>query len=170
MSDKADFTGTVNSKKLTGTGITPGILRRHHASKSGRMVIVAAVHVAQTHDNVEDGTGAVNYVIDDLEVAPAIAEEHVRELIRSFHYERKLTEEGPMLDDDGLTPSIGDAVASGIQHAPHPFLPTDAADDTTSCEVCGLGEVAAPHRAYITGDDQARQLDDEYEEQPVPTG
>jgi hypothetical protein len=107
MSDKADYTGQINAKKVGGTGITEGILGRHHRAKAGRMVIVANVHVAQTHDNIEDGTGAVNYVIDELEVAPAEAEEHVRELIRSFQYERALEQDDPTLDlDRGNEPTV----------------------------------------------------------------
>jgi hypothetical protein len=182
MTDKADYTGTIRAKGLKDTGITEAMLGRHHRSKSGRLMIVASVHVAGTSDNVDEGTGSVAYVIDDLEVAPQLAEEHLRELVRSFHYERKLEEEGPGLDDDGLTPKIGDAVAAGTHHEPHPFLPTDAADDTADCEVCGLGETAAAHRAYAAqlaqsdqddaepADDSSDQAQDGVEEgaEPVP--
>jgi hypothetical protein len=169
MTDKADYTGSIRAKGLKDTGITEAMLGKHHRSKSGRLMIVASVHVAGTSDNVDEGTGSVAYVIDDLEVAPQLAEEHIRGLVRSFHYERKLEEDGPGLDDDGLTPKIGDAVNAGQQHEPHPFLPTDAADDFASCEVCGLGEMAAPHRAYEPVDDSSDQAQDELEEAPALT-
>lgn len=173
MTDKADYTGNIRAKGLTNTGVTEAMLGKHHRAKGGRLMIVASIHVASTSDNVDEGTGSVAYVIDDLEVAPDIAEEHLRELVKSFHYERKLDEDGPaLLGDDGLTPKIDQAVQAGHQHAPHPFLPTDAADDTAGCEVCGLGETAAPHRAYSMD-----QVPDPFEtptepaeqEQPVPS-
>lgn len=174
MSDKADYTGTIRAKGLKDTGITEAMLGRHHRSKNGRLMIVASVHVAGTSDNVDEGTGSVAYVIDDLEVAPQLAEEHIRELVKSFHYERKLDEQGPgLLDEsDGLTPSIGDAVKAGQQHEPHPFLPTDASDDTAGCEVCGLAETSAAHRAYaaqLAEDDQAAaEIDAAYTEEEEP--
>jgi hypothetical protein len=167
--DKADYTGQLNAKKLGGTGITEGLLRRHHNDEAGTLVIVASISVAGTHKNVKEGTGSVNYVIDDLEVAPSIATDHVRELIRSFEYERKLETEGKTLFDDRTDePNVATVVEQGAQLRPHPFLPVDAADDDGICDVCGQLQAAAVHAdrsaltdpfAAATGDDEDADQD-----------
>lgn len=165
--DKADYTGTLNAKKLGGTGITENILRRHHHDEGGTLVIVAAVSVASIKKNTKDGTGSVSYVIDDLEVAPttAGAADYCRDLIKSFHYERKLTEDGPDLELGGPAPKVADVLAAGAKHQPHPYLAsTLSVDDDAVCDVCGQQEPAAVHADRDQLDDPFAIPDDQDDE------
>jgi len=154
----ADYTGKIRSKGLSGTGVTEQIIGKHHRNHGGNLMIVASLRAVTTHDDLEGGGGGVDYVIDDIEVAPDMTlanglnpAEYVRELVRSFHYERSLEDQGDLLDDQRIEPKVDDVLARGDAHKPHPFLPTDAANENGTCEVCGLGEPATPHAAYALG-------------------
>lgn len=155
--DKSDYTGQINAKKLGGTGITESIIGKHHHDEGGSLVIVAAISVSDVKKKVKDGTGTVNYVIDDLEVAPttAGAADYVRELIKAFHYERMLEQNGPTLltDGDSPEPKVSDVLEQGARFAPHPFLPDDAAKDAPICDVCGALEDAPIHADRTALDD-----------------
>lgn len=149
--DKADYTGQINAKKLGPTGITETIIGRHHRAETGNLVVVASISVSAISKNVQDGTGTVNYVIDDLEVAPEIAVDHIRNLISQFNYERRLETQGPtLLDADGTAkPRTEEVVAAGQKFEPHPYLASTLSTDDTEngpvCDVCGQLETAAVH-------------------------
>lgn len=153
MSEKSDYTGRIRAKGLTGTGVTEAMLGRHHRNKGGRLMIVASIHVAGVSENLDEGTGDVAYVIDELEVAPDTAMDHVRNLVRSFNYERLLDANGPTLPLDdhgdmrGDEPTVEQVVAAGGRFEPHPFLPvlTGEDDEAPICDVCGLVEDTGPH-------------------------
>lgn len=154
----ADYTGKIRSKGLNGTGITEALIGKHHRNHGGHLMIVASVKAVATHDDLDTGGGGVDYILDDIEVAPDMTlenglnpAEYVRELVRSFHYERSLEDQGDLLGDARIEPKVDDVLARGDAHKPHPFLPTDAAADNPTCEVCGLGVDATPHAAYELG-------------------
>lgn len=173
----ADYTGKIRSKGLSGTGVTEAMIGKHHRGKGGHLMAVVSLSVAAVHTEVDSGAGGVDYVIDDLEVAPDVTLENgqnpaefVRELVRSFHYERSLDEQGDLLGDKRLEPKVDDVLARGDAHKPHPFLPTDASADNPTCEVCGLGEDATPHAAYALGarDDEDAEDGESGETSPDP--
>lgn len=167
---KADYTGQINAKKLGGTGITEAMIARHHHAEAGQVVIVASVSVAATGKNVKEGTGSVHYIIDDLEVAPttAGAADHVRDLIRSFEYERRLETEGKTLfDDRSDEPTVDGVVAAGAKNRLHPFLPANSADDNGICDVCGFLEGAPIHDEKPKFADPFTAPDPERTEEPA---
>lgn len=175
-----DTTAKVRSKGLDSTGVTEEIANQMYAHKGKHYMAIVEVVVEERHEKA-GGQKRVDLVIEQFEPAvdDALAE-HLRELTRTVYQNRAIAD-GQATLDDTLTPDLKDAIAAGGQHEPHPFLPTDAADDTAGCEVCALGETAAPHRAYSM--DQVpdpfeapptdRDVDDDLaeaeQEQPVPS-
>lgn len=151
MTDHADYTGKVRTKGVATTGITEGILRRLHSAKGGRLMCVVELKAEEVHDKTDGTSHRVDFTIEQIEPAPTeVTAEHLRELTRSFHYERKLAEDGPDLFDQSIEPKVADVLARGAAHEPHPFIPTNvgADGDTVICDVCQLLEDGAPHRAY----------------------
>jgi hypothetical protein len=160
----------VRAKGLDATGVTEEIASTLYANKGKRIMAIVELHAVERHEKA-DGTRRVDLVLEQVE--PATDDnvaEHLRELTRGL-YAARAQADGQQAIDDTLTPDLKDAIAAGQQHRPHPFLPTDAADELGSCEVCGLGENAAPHRAYAM--DQIAdpfEADTEADEDPDATG
>ena len=172
-----DTTAKVRAKGLDATGVTEEIAEKMYAHKGKHYMAIVEVMVDERHDKA-GGKKRVDLVIEQFE--PAIdtdLADHLRELTRTL-YANRAQADGQAAIDDSLTPDLKDAVAAGRQHAPHPFLPTDAADEFGSCEICGLADTAAPHRAYAVqeqanpfevADAEARMTDDADEEEPALT-
>ncbi len=143
-----DYTATIKSKGLDSTGVTEEVARKLYSKLGGHMMFIVEGTVDSCTENI-DGSKRVHLSLTQVE--PAIDDalaEHLRELTRTL-YQNRAVADGQAALDDTLIPDIKDAVAEGARHKPHPFLPTDAADDLGSCEVCGLSESAAPHRAFV---------------------
>jgi hypothetical protein len=142
-----DTTAKIRAKGLDSTGVTEEIASTLYANKGKRVMAIVELQAVERHEKA-DGTRRVDLVLEQVEPATDdTISEHLRELTRRL-YAARAQADGQQAIDDSLTPSLTDAIAAGAQHEPHPFLPTDAADDFASCEVCGLGENAGPHRAY----------------------
>jgi hypothetical protein len=158
----------VRAKGLDATGVTEEIASTLYANKGKRIMAIVELHAVERHEKA-DGTRRVDLVLEQVEPATDdTLAEHLRELTRTLYQNRAITDGQDALDDT-LTPDLKDAIAAGAQHRPHPFLPTDAAADNPTCEVCGLAEAAAVHLERSTvadpfaapvDDDQGEQSDD----------
>lgn len=142
-----DITVKIAAKGCDNTGITDEIANRLHANLGHKIVAVVEL-VSEARTEKRDGNEAVTLSILTLEPAPDTqTTEHLRELARAFHFERRLEEGDPgqMRLDDNIEPKVADVIAAGHRHTPHPFLPDDAAKDTPICDLCGGIEASAVH-------------------------
>lgn len=141
-------TAKIASKGTNGTGITEDLAKRCH-DQLGRKVLAVVELVAETRSEKRNGDESVSLSILTIEPAPdSLTEDHLRELARSFHYERKLAEGGDEMipgTGDNIEPDLKTVLAGGRQFEPHPFVPVDAADDNPICDVCGVVEDRPQH-------------------------
>ena len=142
-------TANIAAKGTQATGITEDIAKRLHDSLGKTIVAIVEIS-SEARTEKRNGDEQVKLAIGMIEVAPdGLAADHVRELARSFHYERQLAETGPMLpaEGDGPEPTVTDVIKHGQQFKPHPYLAsTLSTDDTPVCDVCGQHENAAVHK------------------------
>jgi hypothetical protein len=139
-----DCTAKIRAKGLDATGVTEEIASTLYANKGKRVMAIVELHAVERHEKA-DGTRRVDLVLEQVEPATDNSlSEHLRELTRTL-YQNRAQADGQQALDDTLVPDLKDAIAAGTQHRPHPFLPTDAAADNPSCEVCGLADVAPIH-------------------------
>ena len=114
-----DTTAKIAAKGTQNTGITEELARRCY-DQLGRKVLAVVELVAETRSETKDGAQKVGLSILTIEPAPnADTEEHLRNLARSFHYERRLTSEDQQLridTADDLEPKVADVLAAGQQH------------------------------------------------------
>lgn len=142
-------TAKIASKGTNNTGITEDLAKRCH-DQLGKKVLAVVELVAESRSEKRNGDESVSLSILTLEPAPnGTTEEHLRELARSFYYERQLAEgQAPTLEyGDGHTePDVETVLQAGARHKPHPYLAsTLSTDDTPVCDVCGQHEGAAVH-------------------------
>lgn len=146
-------TATIKAKGCKNTGLTDEIAATLH-DNLGKTIVAVVELTADARSENRDGDEKVQLTIGMIEVAPdGLAADHVRELARSFHYERQLADGQPTLDGDDIEPKVDDVIAAGQRHRPHPFLPDDAAKDTPICDVCGQHEAASVHADRTALDD-----------------
>lgn len=138
-------TAKITSKGTSGTGITEDLAKRCH-DRLGHKVLAVVELVAETRSEKRNGDESVTLSILTVEPAPnSDTEDHLRDLARSFYYERALEEHGPTLDG-GDEPSVDQVLAAGAKHQPHPYIAsTLAVEDDAVCDVCGQIEAAAVH-------------------------
>jgi hypothetical protein len=138
-------TAKITAKGTSGTGITEDLAKRCH-DQLGRKILAVVELVAETRSEKRNGDESVSLSILTVEPAPnTMTEDHLRELARSFYYERQLAESGPTLDGPD-EPSVDDVLAAGAKHQPHPYLAsTLSVDDNAVCDVCGQHEGASVH-------------------------
>ena len=163
-------TAKIASKGTSNTGITEDLAKRCH-DQLGRKVLAVVELVAEARAEKRNGDESVSLSILTIEPAPnSTTEEHLRNLARSFHYERQLAAgEAPTLDyENGSTePNVADVLAAGARHEPHPYISSSLAIDDSElgpvCDICGQHEGAAVHAdrtalndpfAVATGDDK----------------
>ncbi|WKN47127.1 hypothetical protein [Nocardioides sp. Arc9.136] len=141
-------TATIKAKGCKNTGITEDIAAVLH-DNLGKTIVAVVELTADARSENRDGEEKVQLSIGLIEVAPdGMASEHVRELMRSFHYERRLADDGPTLHGEGDSPEpkVADVLAAGARFRPHPYLASGlAVDDNAACDVCGQREPAAVH-------------------------
>lgn len=156
-------TAKIAAKGCQSTGITEDLADTLHANL-GRKVIAVVELVAEARTENRNGDEKVTLSILTVEPAPNTAtENHLRELARSFHYERQLADGQLRIDTgDDLEPKVADVLAAGAGHLPHPYLASGLSIDEGACDVCGLLEDAPVHHM-----DEADELDDEADE-PLP--
>lgn len=156
-------TAKISSKGTNGTGITEDLASTLH-NNLGRKVLAVVELVAEARSEKRNGDESVTLSILTVEPAPNTAtENHLRELARSFHYERQLADGQLQIETgDDLEPKVADVLAAGAGHLPHPYLASGLSIDEGACDVCGLLEDAPVHHM-----DEADELDDEADE-PLP--
>lgn len=147
-------TAKIAAKGTSGTGLTEELAKRCH-DQLGRKVLAVVELVAETRSEKRNGDESVTLSILTLEPAPTTAtEDHLRELARSFYYERQLAEgQQPTLDGDGIEPDLKTVLEQGHRFEPHPFLPVDAADDDGICDLCGEVQGRPQHAERTAMDD-----------------
>jgi len=169
-------TAQINAKGTKGTGITDEIAKALHDNLGKTITIVAEVRSESRGENLK-GDETVKLAIQNLEVIPedAGAADHVREIAKTAHYNRRVAEEGPDLELDGPAPKVKDVLANGDRYKPHPYLAsTLSTDDNAPCDVCGQHEGAPIHadRAALVDPFEASESDagdgDETGEEPDP--
>ncbi|AIY17759.1 hypothetical protein GUY44_07020 [Pimelobacter simplex] len=145
-------TAKIASKGTSNTGITEDLAKRCH-DQLGKKVLAVVELVAESRSEKRSGDEAVSLSILTIEPAPdSTTEEHLRNLARSFHYERQLAAgEAPTLEyGDGPTePHLAAVVEAGARHEPHPYLSSTLSIDDSEhgpvCDRCGQIESAAVH-------------------------
>lgn len=146
-------TAQIAAKGCSATGITEEHAKRLHDSLGKTIVAVVEISSENRTEN-RDGDEKVKLVINTIEVAPeGMAAEHVRELARSFHYERKLAEgnndQTLPLPGDGPEPKVTEVLAAGRKLEHHDFE-QDPAEPEAICLICGGGEAARVHQDIPT--------------------
>lgn len=170
-------TASIATKGTQSTGITEEIAKRLH-DNLGKTILVIAEITSEARTENKAGDEKVKLSLGMIEVAPdGLAADHVRELARSFHYERQLADGQPTLDDD-IEPKVSDVLEHGAQFRPHPYLAsTLSTDDNPVCDVCGHHEGAAVHAERETlpdpfavpEDDDLDAADDDPDAEPCPS-
>ena len=164
-------TASIADKRTKNTGYTEEHAQRCH-DQLGKKVLAVVELVAEARSEKRNGDESVVLSIITLEPAPnGETEDHLRELARSFHYERKLTDgQAPTLPlaGESAEPNLEAVVSAGQKHRPHPYLAsTLSTDDNAICDVCGQHEGAAVHadrsglKDPFAVDDDTEPRDDE---------
>lgn len=109
-------TAKIRAKGLNATGITEDIVTRLADANGGHLVAVIELKVDEIHNKV-DGDRRVDLVITQCEPAPdQNTVDHLRNLQRSFYYERKLHSEDEQLQietREDLEPTVEQVLAAG---------------------------------------------------------
>lgn len=135
MSDQT--TAKILAKGTNATGITETLAEKLH-DRLGKTIVVIAEITSDSRTENTDGDQKVNLKIKTIEPAPTPeTEDHLRELARSFHYERRLADgQLEISTGDDLEPKVADVLAAGNRHLPHDYIP-DESTTTEECNVCG---------------------------------
>lgn len=142
----SDHTAKIRAKGTDATGLTEDLAAKLYARKGSRIIAIVELHAVERHEKA-DGSKRVDLVIDLLEPAEDdTVAEHLREITRTLYNNRALAD-GQLTIDQSLEPKVADVLAKGAQHAAHPFLPVNPADDDGICDVCGKVEGANPAHA-----------------------
>lgn len=153
-----DTTAQIAAKGCAATGITEDLAASLHNTLGKKLMAVVELEVATRSENA-DGKEKVGLRILTVEPAPNHdTETHLRNLQRSFHYERKLAD-GQLEIQTGadLEPNVTDVLAAGKAHEPHDFIPSEV---DNQCEACGQNPLAAVHQADDQQQPQADDTDD----------
>lgn len=142
-------TAKIAAKGTNNTGFTEELAKRCH-DQLGRKVLAVVELVAESRSERRDGDESVTMSILTLEPAPnGMTEDHLRELARSFHYERQLAQgEAPTLPlaGESTEPDLATVLRAGARHEPHPYISSSlAVEDNPVCDSCGQHEGAAVH-------------------------
>lgn len=144
-------TAKIAAKGTKGTGITEQLAAALHDNLGKTVLAVVELRSESRGENLK-GDETVHLAIQTLEVIPEDvgAAEHVRELAKVAHYNRKLAEDGPKLPvpGDDIEPKVADVLAAGAALAPHVYLPVQE-DDNEVCDICGDDEDDPRHAADL---------------------
>jgi hypothetical protein len=158
-------TAKIAAKGTKGTGITPQLAAALHDNLGKTVVAIIELRSESRGENLK-GDETVNLAIQTLEVIPEDigAAEHVRELAKVAHYNRKVAEDGPKLPvpGDSVEPKFEDVLAAGAALTPHEYVESGDGEPGTTCNVCGTADSEPCHEIdlfYLTDD----QGDDEGE-------
>lgn len=173
----SDTTAKINAKGLDGTGFTEALAGDLFNKVGTHLMAVVDLQVVDRKGPNLKGKRGIELVIGEIEVAPnETVAEHLRELNRSFYYERQLAGgQAPTLplNGEGAEPDVETVLAAGARHRPHPYLSsTLSVDDDAICDVCGQLEDAPVHgdmsTLTVVPDAQDDEPDDEVEDEDEP--
>jgi hypothetical protein len=142
-------TAQIAAKGCSSTGITEDLAKRLHDSL-GKTIVAVVELTSENRSENRDGDEKVKLVINTIEPAPeGMAADHVRELARSFHYERKLADgetDGQLpLPGDSPEPKVEEVLAAGEKLKHHAY-DHDPFETEPICVVCGQTEDATIHQ------------------------
>lgn len=128
MTDDLEYTAKIRAKGLASTGVTEEVARRLYGRRGSHVMLIVEAKVAETHDRA-DGAHRVDLTVEQVEPAndPKV-DEHLRELTRALHGQRRLHDEDdqPQIDGlDDIEPTVAQVMARGV---PLP-LPDEQGDD-----------------------------------------
>lgn len=149
-------TAKIAAKGCNNTGITEDLAASLH-NQLGRKVLAVVELVAETRSEKRNGDESVVLSILNIEPAPeGLAEDHLRDLQRSFYYERQLADGQMQIspDGDGIEPKVSDVINANPGLRPHPYVTSQLAIDDSDagpvCDVCGKIEAEAIHHMPST--------------------
>lgn len=135
-----DYTAKIRSKGLDATGVTEDLARKMYDNLGGHYLAIVELHVDDRHESA-DGKRKVDLVLSQVEPSTDHAlDDHLRELTRALHYNRKLhsEDEDPHLEGfEDIEPKVADVLAHGkaalinTGHDGEPRLFSDNGDDQT---------------------------------------
>lgn len=166
----SDTTAKINAKGLDGTGFTEELAGDLFNKVGTHLMAVVDLQVVDRKGPNLKGKRGIELVIGEIEIAPnETVAEHLRELNRSFYYERQLAGgQAPTLPlaGEGAEPDVETVLAAGAKHRHHPYLAsTLSLDDNAICDVCGQIEAASVHSELTALEPAADQeLEDEDED------
>ncbi|UUW88444.1 hypothetical protein [Pimelobacter simplex] len=146
-------TAKIAAKGTSNTGITEELAKRCHDTLGHKILAVVEL-ISESRSEKRGGDEAVSLSILTIEPAPdSMTEDHLRNLARSFNYERRLADgEAPTLNYDNgqsVEPDLAAVVEAGARHEPHPYLSSTLSIDDSEhgpvCDRCGQIEGAAVH-------------------------
>lgn len=164
-------TAKIAAKGCTSTGITEDLAETLH-NNLGKKILAVVELVSEARSEKRSGDEAVVLSILTIEPAPnTMTEDHLRELARSFHYERQLADGQLTIETgDDIEPKVADVLAAGAIHRPHPYLASTLSTDDTEhgpvCDVCGQIDAAAVHQQEPAEDPVDVELDLEGDADP----
>jgi hypothetical protein len=161
-------TAKIASKGTKGTGITEELASTLH-DNLGKTIVAVVEITAETRSENRKGDETVGLSIGTIEVAPdGMAADHVRELARSFHYERKLADgtadQTLPMPGDSPEPQVSEVLAAGKALEPHDFDPIPGDED--HCDICGNAENDIRHDAQVRKDYEATADDTGASDEP----
>lgn len=159
-------TANIAAKGTNGTGITEDLARTLHDQLGKTILAVVEIRSESRGENLK-GDNTVKLAIQNIEVIPEDvgAAEHIREIAKVVHTNRKRAQDGPQLnfEGDGPEPTVAQVLAGGQQFRPHPYLAsTLSTDDNAICDVCGQHADTVLH-AERTGLDDPFAIPDDPE-------
>ncbi|GEP38863.1 hypothetical protein NPS01_25260 [Nocardioides psychrotolerans] len=155
-------TAKIATKGTSSTGITEELAKRCH-DNLGKKVLAVVELVAEARAEKRNGDESVVLNILTIEPAPnTMTEDHLRELARSFHYERQLADGQLRIETgDDLEPKVTDVLAAGAKHRPHTYVQDPEAIDGTTCNLCGADDQAPLHSAEAAAADPFASTDED---------
>lgn len=139
-------------KGCASTGITEETAEKFYNQLGRKCLAIVEISSHSRQEN-EDGKQAVTLQILTIEPSPTQAtDDHLRELARSFYYERRLVEGQLEIETTGdLEPKVADVIAARPGLLPHEYVSMEQEVDgdlvtPDECDVCGDAEPASIHR------------------------
>ena len=156
-------------------GVTDDLAEKLYRKTVTSFMAVVEFHLEDVGERVRDGKERVSLSIGNLEVAvddKHIAEDHLREIQRAIHMNRKLHAPDAQLTidtRDDLEPTVEQVIANNPGLVRHDYVEPDtlvADGETPLCELCGHPEAYVLHQDASINPFELPDEDDD-EEPPV---
>jgi uncharacterized protein YneF (UPF0154 family) len=175
MTEQADYTGEIRTKRLAGTNITEDMLRSMHARRGAHYMGIIELEVDETREKT-DGANKVMLTIKQVHVSMGNegTEAHLRQLTRSMHQQQVLNSPDqplPIDSKDDIEPKVEDVIAARRAHdasQPHVFDSDDNEDEPARCLLCGELEADELHVDVPTDQDDHEGDEGDEGDGPAP--